>query len=151
MPWPRRQAKVARGAGRGEHAPTFDVAILDVNLNGETTGPVAEALAARGMPFVFATGYGEHGLPDQFRDRPLLKKPFQIESLKRMLRRALPTELSCHLASCSANSSASLRHERLVGEVEPQRRHRDAVVGERRKDRCRCRRGAAARGTKAIQ
>ncbi len=67
----------------------FDVAILDVNLSGETTGPVAEALAARGTPFVFATGYGEHGLPDQFRDRPLLKKPFQIESLKRMLEAAL--------------------------------------------------------------
>jgi CheY-like chemotaxis protein len=67
----------------------IDVAILDVNLSGETTGPVAEALAARGTPFVFATGYGEHGLPDQFRDRPLLKKPFQIESLKRVLDTAL--------------------------------------------------------------
>jgi CheY-like chemotaxis protein len=67
----------------------FDVAILDVNLSGETTGPVAEALAARGTPFVFATGYGEHGLPDQFRDRPLLKKPFQIESLRRVLETAL--------------------------------------------------------------
>jgi CheY-like chemotaxis protein len=67
----------------------FDVAILDVNLSGETTGPVAEALAARGTPFVFATGYGEHGLPEQFRDRPLLKKPFQIDSLKRMLDTAL--------------------------------------------------------------
>jgi CheY-like chemotaxis protein len=67
----------------------IDVAILDVNLNGETTSPIAEALAARGTPFVFATGYGEHGLPEQFRDRPLLKKPFQIESLKRMLDTAL--------------------------------------------------------------
>ena len=67
----------------------IDVAILDVNLSGETTGPVAEALAAQGTPFVFATGYGEHGLPEQFRDRPLLKKPFQIDSLKRMLDTAL--------------------------------------------------------------
>ncbi|MPZ41533.1 MAG: response regulator [Rhizobiales bacterium] len=67
----------------------IDVAILDVNLSGETTGPVAEALAERGTPFVFATGYGEHGLPERFRDRPLLKKPFQIESLKRMLDTAL--------------------------------------------------------------
>ena len=66
-----------------------DVAILDVNLSGETTGPVAEALAARGTPFVFATGYGEHGLPEKFRDRPLLKKPFQIDGLKRMLDAAL--------------------------------------------------------------
>ena len=67
----------------------IDAAILDVNLSGETTGPVAEALAARGTPFVFATGYGEHGLPAQFRDRPLLKKPFQIDGLKRMLDTAL--------------------------------------------------------------
>jgi CheY-like chemotaxis protein len=67
----------------------IDVAILDVNLSGQTTGPVASALAARGTPFVFATGYGEHGLPPEFRDRPLLKKPFQIESLKRMLLLAL--------------------------------------------------------------
>lgn len=67
----------------------IDVAILDVNLSGETTGPVAEALAARGTPFVFATGYGEHTLPEQFRDRPLLKKPFQIDGLKRMLDAAL--------------------------------------------------------------
>jgi CheY-like chemotaxis protein len=67
----------------------IDVAILDVSLNGETTGPVAEALAARGTPFVFATGYGEHGLPAQFRNRPLLKKPFQIDGLKRMLDAAL--------------------------------------------------------------
>ena len=67
----------------------IDVAILDVNLSGETTGPVAEALAAQGTPFVFATGYGEHGLPEQFRDRPLLKKPFQIDGLKRMLDTAL--------------------------------------------------------------
>jgi CheY-like chemotaxis protein len=67
----------------------IDVAILDINLSGETTGPVAEALAAQGTPFVFATGYGEHGLPEQFRDRPLLKKPFQIDGLKRMLDTAL--------------------------------------------------------------
>lgn len=67
----------------------IDLAILDVNLNGQTTGPVARALADRGTPFVFATGYGEHGLPPEFRDRPLLKKPFQIDSLKRMLHTAL--------------------------------------------------------------
>ena len=67
----------------------IDIAILDVNLNGQTTYPVAEALAARGKPFVFATGYGEHGLPEAFRDRPMLKKPFQIEGLKRLLDAAL--------------------------------------------------------------
>jgi CheY-like chemotaxis protein len=67
----------------------FDIAILDVNINGEPISPVADALAARRMPFVFATGYGEQGLPDIYRDRPTLKKPFQLDSLKIVLRSAL--------------------------------------------------------------
>jgi CheY-like chemotaxis protein len=67
----------------------FDVAILDVNLNGQPILPVADALVARGMPFVFATGYGERGLPEPYRDRPTLKKPFQMEGLKQMLDDAL--------------------------------------------------------------
>jgi CheY-like chemotaxis protein len=67
----------------------FDIAILDVNINGEPILPVADALAARRMPFVFATGYGEQGLPDIYRDRPTLKKPFQLNSLKLVLRSAL--------------------------------------------------------------
>jgi CheY-like chemotaxis protein len=83
--------EVAAQAAKLEDAMTaatniaVDVAILDLNLNGKSTGPVAEALAARGTPFVFATGYGEHGLPEAFRDRPLLKKPFQIDGLRRLL------------------------------------------------------------------
>jgi CheY-like chemotaxis protein len=67
----------------------FDVAILDVNLNGQPISPVADALVARGRPFVFATGYGERGLPEPYRDRPTLKKPFQMEGLKQMLDDAL--------------------------------------------------------------
>jgi CheY-like chemotaxis protein len=63
----------------------FDLAILDVNLNGEPVSPVADALVARGVPFVFATGYGEHGLPEPYRGRPTLKKPFQLEGLEQML------------------------------------------------------------------
>jgi CheY-like chemotaxis protein len=62
-----------------------DLAILDVNLNGEPISPVADVLVARGVPFVFATGYGEHGLPAPYRDRPTLKKPFQLEGLEQML------------------------------------------------------------------
>ena len=67
----------------------FDIAILDVNLNGQPVSPVADALVARGTPFVFATGYGERGLPEPYRDRPTLKKPFQLEGLKQMLENAL--------------------------------------------------------------
>jgi len=63
----------------------FDVAILDVNLEGQASSPVADVLATRGTPFLFATGYGQRGLPEHYRNRPTLKKPFQIESLRRML------------------------------------------------------------------
>jgi CheY-like chemotaxis protein len=71
----------------------FDVAILDVNLNGQTIAPVAEALVARGTPFVFATGYGERGLPEAYRDRPTLKKPFQMDGLSRALQSALTVKI----------------------------------------------------------
>jgi CheY-like chemotaxis protein len=67
----------------------FDLAILDVNLDGQPISPVVDALVARGTPFVFATGYGERGLPEPYRGRPTLKKPFQIEGLKQMLETAL--------------------------------------------------------------
>ncbi|MEA2905010.1 MAG: hypothetical protein QOI12_2397 [Alphaproteobacteria bacterium] len=67
----------------------IDGAILDVNLNGETTAAVAHALEARGTPFVFATGYSEHGLPEAFRGRPTLKKPFQLDTLGKALASAL--------------------------------------------------------------
>jgi CheY-like chemotaxis protein len=86
---------VTAEAGRLEEAlqaaktADFDIAILDVNLDGEPVSPVADALVARGTPFVFATGYGERGLPEPYRDRPMLKKPFQMDGLKQMLQSAL--------------------------------------------------------------
>jgi len=69
--------------------PELDIAILDVNLHGRTIAPVAAILAERGIPFVFATGYGEQGVPDGYRDRPTLRKPFQKEALGQSLSRAL--------------------------------------------------------------
>jgi CheY-like chemotaxis protein len=69
--------------------PELDIAILDVNLHGRTIAPVAAILAERGIPFVFATGYGEQGVPDGYRDRPTLRKPFQKEALRQSLDRAL--------------------------------------------------------------
>jgi len=65
----------------------FDLAILDANLNGEPASPVADALVTRGTPFVFATGYGQ--LPEPYRGRPTLTKPFQMDGLKQMLQSAL--------------------------------------------------------------
>jgi CheY-like chemotaxis protein len=63
----------------------FDFAILDVNVNGKIISPVADLIRARNLPFIFATGYGSSGLPDEYRDRPALQKPFQIETLARVI------------------------------------------------------------------
>ena len=63
----------------------FDFAILDVNVNGKVISPVADLLTARNRPFIFATGYGSSGLPEEYRDRPALQKPFQLETLARMI------------------------------------------------------------------
>jgi CheY-like chemotaxis protein len=65
----------------------FDLAILDANLNGEPVSPVADALVGRGTPFVFATGYGE--MPEPYRDRPTLMKPFRMDGLKQVLQSTL--------------------------------------------------------------
>jgi CheY-like chemotaxis protein len=68
---------------------TFDVAILDVNLNGEKTFPIADVLAARGIDFVFATGYGASSLPASFSNTPILQKPFHQQELEHAMRVAL--------------------------------------------------------------
>jgi CheY-like chemotaxis protein len=68
----------------------FDLAILDVNLNGQPISPVVEVLVARGLPFVFATGYGQRGVPEAYRQTPTLQKPFQAEALARAINAAIP-------------------------------------------------------------
>ena len=60
---------------------SMDVALLDVNLAGEVSYPVAEVLRARRIPFVFATGYGSAGLPPGLQGVPVLSKPFQQDQL----------------------------------------------------------------------
>lgn len=67
----------------------FDVAVLDVNLGGQTAEPIAEALEKRSLPFVFATGYGASGLPASYRGRPFLQKPFAAENLSDVLQSVL--------------------------------------------------------------
>lgn len=63
----------------------IDGAILDVNLGGESIGPVADELALREVPFLFVTGYGAAGVPDRFAGAPVLQKPFQMPMLKKAL------------------------------------------------------------------
>ena len=63
----------------------IDAAILDVNLRGEKSFPVAAALAERGVPFVFATGGSGDSVDPEWRDRPTLSKPFTMDGIAKAL------------------------------------------------------------------
>jgi DNA-binding response OmpR family regulator len=63
----------------------FDVAILDVNVDGEPVFPLARRLSEQGKPIVFSTGYGRAGLPAEFANYPVLAKPFSMSELQRVL------------------------------------------------------------------
>jgi CheY-like chemotaxis protein len=63
----------------------IDLAILDVNLGGKQSFPVADVLKNRGVPFMFATGYGAQILKPPYSGTPTLQKPFQFDDLQRML------------------------------------------------------------------
>lgn len=62
-------------------AEAIDVAVLDVNLNGEMSYPIADALIARDVPFVFVTGYDKDRMLDGYRTFPVLQKPFHRAEL----------------------------------------------------------------------
>jgi CheY-like chemotaxis protein len=67
----------------------FDIAVLDLNLDGHPITPVVEILVERGVPFIFASGYGQRGLPDAYRAVPILQKPFQADALARAIEAAI--------------------------------------------------------------
>jgi CheY-like chemotaxis protein len=56
-------------------------ALLDAHLAGESAGRIADALAARGLPFAFVSGYGPESLPPAYRNVPLVRKPFTDRDL----------------------------------------------------------------------
>ncbi len=66
-----------------------DVAILDINLDGKQSFPIADILRSRGIPFFFATGYGAKGLNDDYQGTFTLKKPFLFADLERAVRLAV--------------------------------------------------------------
>ncbi|MDB5365418.1 MAG: response regulator receiver protein [Rhodospirillales bacterium] len=70
----------------------IDAAVLDVNLANETVFPVARALAARGVPFVFGTGYARPEMLGDFADRPVLHKPYRSSDLSEAIRSITPRE-----------------------------------------------------------
>jgi DNA-binding NtrC family response regulator len=79
-------------------AEAIDAAVLDVNLNGQMSYPIADVLAARGVPFVFSTGYGKDRLLAGYRIFPVMQKPFHRseleDTLAQLLARKKPTAVS---------------------------------------------------------
>ena len=67
----------------------FDAAMVDLNLNGMESYPIADALAAHDVPYFFSTGNSVTNVKDGYRDQDVLKKPFTFEQLSNMLSRSL--------------------------------------------------------------
>jgi CheY-like chemotaxis protein len=88
----------------------FDVAILDLQLLDGSSEPLAKVLARRKIPFAFASGYGPDGLPEQFKDRPVLRKPFEIQELQTCIAALLSIrELTSGLPTDFAKASSAKR------------------------------------------
>ncbi len=68
----------------------IDIALLDVNLAGKPIFPIADVLRERGVPFIFASGYGEAGIIDGHRGATVLQKPFREADLARALQAVAP-------------------------------------------------------------
>ncbi len=81
-------ARLADGLRKAETG-VFDFAILDVNLDGRSSFPIAEVLMKRGIPFLFVTGYGARGLDPIFAGHPVLAKPFLQTELAAALSKLL--------------------------------------------------------------
>ena len=77
-------------------AERFDGAILDLNLAGEPADPLADLLLARGVPFVFITGYQRDSLDRRFANVPVLQKPIDATALERVLLSLLDLPASVH-------------------------------------------------------
>lgn len=70
---------------------TIEMAILDINLRGEMSFPVARVLRDRGVPVIFASGYGRKGLTEDFRDAHVLTKPYGLDALASAVEKARTT------------------------------------------------------------
>lgn len=77
-------------AMRASREEAFDLAVLDINLNGDRVYPLADELSAGGVPFIFLSGYLPADLPERFRKAPHLGKPYDPVCLIRQIRAALP-------------------------------------------------------------
>ena len=86
----------------------IDAAVLDVNLGGEPVYPVADALMAAGVPFVFVTGYGPAALEGRFEHIPVLQKPIDGAALQRVL---VPPKNGPNIASIGSGKKSPVRRQ----------------------------------------
>jgi CheY-like chemotaxis protein len=76
---------VKRALDLVEHSGPLDAAVLDIKLRNEMIFPVADALRARGVPFVFATGYSQKIIPERYKDVVRYEKPFDVAAVARVV------------------------------------------------------------------
>ena len=88
--------EIAGSAMRVEHALAMlndgrriDAAVLDMNVAGVKVYPVAGRLRELHVPFIFATGYGVNGIEPEWRDHPILQKPYTTDQIEQALQEAL--------------------------------------------------------------
>jgi DNA-binding NtrC family response regulator len=74
----------------------LDAAIVDINIGGVQSYPVADLLRSRGIPVIFATGYGSSVLPERFKSCRILNKPFDQHRFSEALHTAL-AERPCEI------------------------------------------------------
>jgi chemotaxis family two-component system sensor kinase Cph1 len=86
----------------------IDLALLDVNLDGETVFPVSEMLDAMGVPYIFITSRPASSLPARYQGRPLLAKPYSSTALLALVKQVLgkrPTDSALPVGSVVSSAS----------------------------------------------
>lgn len=85
--------RLDQAIARAEAVGEVDVAILDVNIGGTNVFPAAKILADRGVPLLFATGYGRDGLPAEWQDHAVIVKPYSPQDVEQALASLLASRL----------------------------------------------------------
>ena len=70
-------------------AGEFDAAIVDIHIRGERSFPICEILEQKGVPFLLTSGYADRQMPDQWKDRPRLNKPYTLDDVSEALTKLL--------------------------------------------------------------
>jgi len=111
----------------------FDVAMLDVNLAGDLSFPIADILEQRGIPYLFATGYGRKGIRDDYGAAPVLQKPFRARALEQAIMVAAgPVKARCRRFNRAPSVWRRNRERRTIRPRPAAERKRRSPHGRRR-------------------